>query len=103
MRGAMFASLILGALPLVVYPAVVIASVMGLAGHRTGDQAFWQMALVNAFYVGSVAYPIVYVAGAIASISARKRQQPRAALALSLAPLGYLSVLAAVLGLAFQP
>jgi hypothetical protein len=38
MRGVMIVFLIFGALPLVAYPAAVIASVMGLAGHKTGDE-----------------------------------------------------------------
>jgi hypothetical protein len=94
MRAATIVALVLGGLPLIIYPAVLVASVMGLAGHRTGNEAWWEVALTNTFYLGTIAYPLLYVAGLVFALVMRKRGRPRAGVVASVAPLAFLALLA---------
>ncbi len=56
-------------IPLLAYPFVLLANLMSLAGHRTGDEAFWKQFIVYGFLLLTTTYPISYLYG---FISARK-------------------------------
>jgi hypothetical protein len=96
MRAATITALVLGGLPLVAYPFVLVASVMGLAGHRTGNEVWWEVALANTFYLGTIAYPVVYGAGLVVALVMRKRERARAAFVAGVAPIAFLVLLAAL-------
>jgi hypothetical protein len=44
--------------PLVIYPAVLLASIMGLAGHRTGDEPPRVLFVAYSFYILTIVYPV---------------------------------------------
>ena len=51
---------ILGALPLVIYPFVALASVMSLAGEDRGNAPLLLVIVARTFQVSSLLYPVVY-------------------------------------------
>jgi hypothetical protein len=81
--------LIIGALPLLVYPFIALASVMSLAGHTTGEEPVMRMAVARGFQVTSLLYPVVYVASLAAALAVRKQKAGTAAKIAS-APLWFL-------------
>jgi hypothetical protein len=83
---------VLGFIPLLIYPVVLMANFMSLAAPRTaGDETL--NILFNAFLVGSTAYPFVYCPCAWISESMdEKSKSERLALALSFVPLVYLFI-----------
>lgn len=70
--------LLLGALPLLVYPFVAIASVMSLAGYRTGTEPMLRMLVARAFQITSLLYPVVYLGSLIAALSLKKADEAAA-------------------------
>jgi hypothetical protein len=95
MKAITFSLLAVGALPLLAYPAVILANVMSLAGHRSGDESPVLMLVVYTFLLASTAYPVVYVF-CFAFAIARVREKKSAAIGYGLGPIGYL---AAIIGL----
>ena len=91
------ARLVLGALPLLVYPGILVAGVMSLAGHRTGNEPALQMAIAQTFLWGTIAYPLVYFPCLVFALVMRKRRE-RAALRASTIPFQFLALLAVSLG-----
>jgi hypothetical protein len=57
---------ILSGLPLIVYPAVLMASVMSLAGGVSGEEPVYLVIIVYGFLIGSLLYPLVYIGSLIA-------------------------------------
>jgi hypothetical protein len=89
-------SAIVCAVPLIVWPVVLIASAMSLAGHRTGNENPFMMGVVKAFCTGSMAYPLAYFWGIMNSWWRFRRQEYRqAVLFAAVAPL-YLGLLIAL-------
>src|SRR5262245_46202298 len=82
---------VLGFIPLLIYPVVLIAGIMGLAAPRTaGDEPMNIIGI--AILVGWLAYPVVYCPCAWISESLNeKSKSERLAEALSFVPLVYLS------------
>jgi hypothetical protein len=83
--------IVLGFIPLLIWPAVFLADIMGLAAPRTGHEPQLTITLFTAFLVGSMAYPLVYCPCALVSESIDQKSK-RLALALSVVPLVYLFV-----------
>lgn len=52
---------ILSGLPLIFYPAVLMASVMSLAGNVAGDEPLMLMVVVYSFLILSLLYPLAYI------------------------------------------
>jgi hypothetical protein len=96
MRLASIASLVLGGLPLVIYPVLLVAGIMSLAGHRTGDEPLLLMAVSYAFLIGSLSYPIVYVCCLVIAVWMGTRGDQRGMLRSSIAPLAFIAVLGVV-------
>ncbi|MBI5034036.1 MAG: hypothetical protein HZB51_26235 [Chloroflexi bacterium] len=84
--------LVLGALPLVVYPFVLLANIMGLAGQWSGNESLVLILISYAFYIGTTVYPLVYLICVGAAIVAVRRKSNRA-LGFALGSIGYLLLL----------
>ena len=85
--------IVLGFLPLLIYPCVLLADIMSLAAPRTGNEPQLRIILLNAFLIGTLAYPVVYCFCAwISETLNEKSKSERLAEALSFVPLVYLSV-----------
>ena len=90
MRVAAIGLLILCALPLLIYPFLLLANVMSFAGTATGNELLSQWLISRAFLLGSTIYPIVYLVCAIISIVQIVRNKGKSALTYSSIPLIYL-------------
>jgi hypothetical protein len=93
--------LVIGGLPLLIYPALLIANIMSLAAKPApNDHAPILLYLfANAFLWGSTLYPVVYVFSASTAIAVLKKGNPNKASLVALLPLLYLAlVLAAMAG-----
>jgi hypothetical protein len=86
--------LVIGALPLPVYPFVLLADVMSLAGERSGKDPLLLTVVSRSFQLGSMAYPLVYVPCLVAAIRRLMGHDPHAAAIISAIPLGLLALLA---------
>lgn len=86
--------LLLGALPLLIYPFVLLANVMSLAGHWSGNEPLGLVVTVYAFLIGSTAYPAVYIFHRVYANALLKQNKTEAALRYSVGPLLYLALLA---------
>jgi hypothetical protein len=84
--------LVLGALPLVVYPFVLLANIMGIAAPRSGNESLVLVLISYAFYIATTVYPLVYLF-CVASAIVAARRQSRTALGFAFAPIGYLLLL----------
>jgi hypothetical protein len=78
--------LALGALPLVIYPGVLLANVMSLAAEGQSDTPMFLRVVATSFQVSSSAYPLVYGW----CFRALKAKSVATGLWLSVAPLAYL-------------
>ena len=89
----MTSRLILGALPLPLYPAVAVASLMSLAGQREGGEGSLPvLAVSRGFLVGSLAYPLVFLACVAVALVLRK-SRPAVATRITEIPLYFLILL----------
>ena len=52
--------LILGGLPLLTYPIIVIMALFGTLAHRSGNESTPLILVMNSLLFGSFAYPVVY-------------------------------------------
>lgn len=92
MKSATGCFLVLGALPLILYPFVLLANIMGLAAQRSDNESLVLVLISYAFYIGTLAYPIVYLLGAgLAIVGARKKS--KLAMGFAFSPIGYLLLL----------
>ncbi|MDO5610284.1 MAG: hypothetical protein Q4G62_05840 [Pseudomonadota bacterium] len=89
-RTVSYLLLALGSLPLLVYPFVLLAGVMSLAGHRSDDTPLLLIVITYAFLVSSIAYPAIYLWGLIMAVKNLGRGRSKAAVVMSAAPLWYL-------------
>ena len=89
-------ALVLGGLPLLAYPFVLLADVMSLAATQTGKDSSTLMMVARAFQWTSLAYPVVYLPCVAIACILLKKACEKAALGFSLAPLGYLVVVVAL-------
>lgn len=65
--------LVIGAIPLIAYPFIMLASLMGLAGRSTVKVPMLCI-VMNAFFLwGTLAYPLVY--GLMYYLSGRHREE----------------------------
>jgi hypothetical protein len=92
MKSKMGCFLVLGALPLFIYPFVLLANIMGLAGQRSGSESFFLTLISYAFYIATTAYPLVYLF-CVGSAIVAARKKSNAALGFAFAPIGYLLLL----------
>ena len=95
MKSAIGCFLVLGALPLIVYPFVLTADIMGLVGTRSSHDSVILILLSYAFYIGTMIYPLVYLVFAGLTIVAG-RKQSNTTLGFAFGPVGYLLLLVAL-------
>ncbi|CAM3436626.1 hypothetical protein FLLO111716_10130 [Flavobacterium longum] len=57
--------LVLAGLPLLIYPFVLLANIMSLAGHRSPDTSLWMTFISSLFLILSTLYPVPYLIGLI--------------------------------------
>jgi len=88
------AFLVVGGLPLVVYPFVLLADVMSLAGERSGKDPLLLTVVARSFQLGSLVYPLVYVPCLVAAVRRLMAHDPHAAAVFSAIPIGLLALLA---------
>lgn len=86
-------SLIVGGLPLLIYPGVVLGGLMGLSGVWSGNEPLWLVVVVKSSLIGSISYPLVYFASAVAAVVMTINKRTAIAFKISLIPLAYLLVL----------
>jgi len=85
--------MIIGALPLLIYPFVLLANMMALAGHRSGHEPVILLLIAFAFVLGTTAYPVVYILCVVAAVACVKKARGAPAVAYSAAPLAYLALM----------
>lgn len=88
---------VLEALPLIIYPVVLLADLMTFSGHVTGGESPGLLITVYAFVFGSMVYPVVYVACVILAYARMRENKLPAAMRFSVAPLAYLALLVALI------
>jgi len=92
MKTASIIALVIGALPLVAYPFVLLADVMSLAAQQSGKDPALLTIFSRAFQWTSLAYPVVYVPCAVVALVMLKKMHEKAALGFSLAPMVYVGI-----------
>lgn len=88
--------LLAGAVPLLIYPGVLLAGVMGLAGNRTGQEPELLMFVAYSFLVGSIGYPLVYLVCLFTARILVNKKKDGLAIKVSAVPLAFLGVLGAL-------
>lgn len=82
--------LIVGGVPLLIYPFILLANVMSLAGTKSSTPVpLMQTLIANAFLWSSTLYPLVYIGCGIAAIVCASGGHSAAAFKLSVVPLLY--------------
>lgn len=84
--------LVVGGLPLVIYPFVFFANMMSLAAETTGREPLLEKLVARAFLWSSLLYPLVYLWFRKAAQRKLKRGDDRAACIQSALPLAYLAL-----------
>ncbi|WP_166239694.1 hypothetical protein [Paenibacillus turpanensis] len=74
--------LIAGGLPLILYPFVMIANIMSLAGERSGNESMLLLLVVYAFIFLSSTYVITYLISVILYIKKKSSRLKMAAIPL---------------------
>jgi hypothetical protein len=88
--------LLIAGIPLLIYPAVLLANVMSLAGHPSAKPIPPELWLTcQGFLWSSTFYPLVYVYCARQAVARSKVDNFRGALNMSMLPLLYLCLVAA--------
>jgi hypothetical protein len=90
-------SLILGAVPLLMYPFLVMANIMSFAAPHTNEEPFGLTLVVNIFLFSSTAYPIVYILCAVFAIVHIRKDKGKPAFSYGIAPIIYLVLLVGLL------
>lgn len=99
MKTATILLLVFAAVPLLIYPFVLLANVMSLAGTRSGSEPMGQVLVSYAFLFTSTLYPLAYLICAILSVAAMKRGRERAGLYWGIGPIAYLLGIVLLAGL----
>jgi hypothetical protein len=99
MRALAIVLLVLGALPFLIYPFVVLAGVMSLAGHSSGKEPIILVIVANSFLLGSLAYPLVYLPALVFAGARLAAGERKAALVGSIVPLAFLVLLGVLFAL----
>jgi hypothetical protein len=95
MKIAAIVCLVLGAIPLIAYPAVIVADVMALsaAGGNLSAPASLSEWLNAYLIIGATIYPVVWMAALARSIVLIRRASEARAFRVSLIPLAFLASL----------
>lgn len=63
--------LLLAAMPLLIYPGILIAGIMGLAAQPSTDADILTVTVAKAFMWASLLYPVGYAVGVLVSLKYR--------------------------------
>ncbi|CUV65739.1 membrane hypothetical protein [Sulfurovum sp. enrichment culture clone C5] len=88
--------LFFGALPLVLYPFIAIASLMSLASPITGEEPILLVIVARAFQIASLMYPLVYFTS-LARATSKRKEDEEIAIKIASIPLWFLMILGALL------
>ena len=77
-------------LPLIIYPFVLLAGIMSLAGERSPNEPALLVFVAFSFLLSSIAYPGVYIPCLIAARTAAKRNNRKNEMTMAYVPLAYL-------------
>lgn len=94
MKFVMYFLLLVGALPLLIYPLLLPAFVMSLFGHKTGNEPMQLVLVVYSFLLGSLAYPGVFAVCAVLAVIQTRSNRNWMALGFAALPYLYLVLLA---------
>jgi hypothetical protein len=84
--------LILGGLPLMIYPFLLVANIMSLAGNPSSDPASLVVQLASqGFLWGSTLYPLVYILCALIAVVCSFGESDHIAVRFALIPIVYLA------------
>jgi amino acid permease len=93
MKVVTYCLFVFSGLPLVAYPAILLAGIMSLAGERSGGAPLLLSTVATACQIGSIAYPAIYFPFLQRAKKQMKDKQDKAAFRSSLIPPGYLLAL----------
>ena len=99
-RAEMIVALVVGAVPLLIWPFMLLANLMSLAAWSlpTGVRPSLLQTLVSQLFLwSSTLYPLVYLAAGITSVVFASTGHPPSANRFALIPLGYLLVVVLLL------
>ncbi len=82
---------VIEAVPLLVYPFIIIANIMSLAGHKTGDETMLLMVTMYSFLAVSTLYPITYIFATARNVSYWNAE--KISIKLQLLPLLHLAII----------
>jgi hypothetical protein len=86
-------SLIVGGLPLILYPGALIGGLISLSGVWNENESLLLIVVVKSCLIGSISYPLIYITSAVVSVVMARRQRIAIAFKISLIPLIYLLIL----------
>ncbi len=101
LTGLTVVALLLSALPLALYPVVLVANIMSLSAaeaHPSPEAGALRL-IPQAFLWMSTAYPVAWLTGVVTSVVMLLKRQVRSSMAAAAVPLAYLVVLAILYGL----
>lgn len=84
--------LVLSAIPLIVYPAVLLAGVMSIAGETTGNPSVALVVASKLSVIGSLLYPGVFFGAVVGFVALEKMKKHKVQVFVSGIPLFYLGV-----------
>ncbi|MEM1270501.1 MAG: hypothetical protein AAGI08_10685 [Bacteroidota bacterium] len=84
--------LVVGALPLPVYPGLLVANIMGFAATGQGSAPLLLQIAAKGFFLTSTLYPAAFLVGLVLALWHGRKDNLRAMLISSVIPLIYLAV-----------
>jgi len=97
MKYAFWVPIVISAIPLIIYPAVLLANVMSLAAEPSTASVqvpLWFRLVVYGFLWGSILYPFVLFGCGTWAMARSRQNAPKSAILVALIPMAYLAVLA---------
>jgi hypothetical protein len=86
--------LIVGAVPLLVYPFAAMASLMSLAAHTSGKEPVLMMIAARGFQISSLLDPLVYFGCLVAAVALKGKGRGAMAGKIASVPLFFLVLIA---------
>ena len=94
MKNSLQIPLVIGGIPLIAYPFVLLSNVMSLAGHPSAQPAPADLhSAAQSFLWASTFYPVVYCGCAFMAYQESRKYTQNSAVLVSLLPLFYLGLI----------
>jgi hypothetical protein len=97
MKYAFWVPIVISAIPLIIYPFVLLANLMSLAAEPTAESIqvpLWFKLVVYGFLWGSSLYPLALFGCGIWALARSRQNAPKSAILIALIPMAYLAILA---------